>query len=136
MKKITAVILIVIIAIASGVIWWNSPVYFLDGEDVEYIEVFNGSNGKKYAIEDKEAVTYIVNNIANTKLKKRKISLGYLGFGFKLSFFNEAGKEIEDLIINGEGNIRKDPFFYESKTGGLCFEYLWEIEQGISSEIE
>lgn len=134
MKKIIAVVLIFAVVIVSGLVWWNSPVHFLDGEEVEYIKVFNGHNGKCYVIEDKEEVTYIVNNIANTELRKKKISLGYLGFGFRLTFFNDTGKEIDEFIINGVHNIRRDPFFYESKVDTLCFEYLQNIDNKIVSE--
>lgn len=134
MKKIIAIILLVSIATVGGIIWWNSPVHFLNVEDVAYIKVFNGNNGKSYVIDNKEDVSYIVNNISDTELRKTKISLGYMGYKFRLSFFNVDGKEIDKFILNDENTIRKDPFFYESKTGELCIEYLWELDDKILAE--
>ena len=134
MKKIIAIILLVSIATVGGIIWWNSPVHFLNVEDVAYIKVFNGNNGKSYVIDNKEDVSYIVNNISDTELRKTKISLGYMGYKFRLSFFNVDVKEIDKFILNDENTIRKDPFFYESKTGELCIEYLWELDDKILAE--
>lgn len=134
MKKIIAVILIVAVVIVGGFIWWKAPVHFLNGEDVAYIEVFNGNNGNSFVIDGKEDITYIADNIADAKLKKTKISVGYKGYGFRLSFFKDNGKKVEEFIINSEDVIRKDPFFYKCEIGELCYKYLWEIESRVCAE--
>lgn len=65
-------------------------------------------------------------------MERNKISIGYFGYGFRVYFYDEAGKKIESFIINSADTIRKDPFFYRCD-GDLCYDYLEEIEDKYSN---
>lgn len=107
------------------------PRCFLRGltpSDVSSISVFDGNTGKAFEIRAPEDIRHIVENIQACNMKKEKLSLGYSGYGFRLYFYGEDGKELECLIINSDRTLRKDPFFYSCE-GYLCFDYLKEREE-------
>lgn len=79
-------------------------------------------------IRDADEIHYIVENIQNTKMKQDKLSLNYTGYSFRMKFCSETGKEFASFILNSENTIRKDPFFYRCD-GGLCYDYLKELEE-------
>lgn len=111
-------------------VWYFTPTVFLSGvkpSDVKSISVFDGNTGKAFDISGTDEIRCIVENIQSAKMKKEKISIGYSGFCFRISFYGEAGQEIESFIINSDNTIRRDPFFYRCN-GGLCFDYLEELE--------
>lgn len=130
-KKIFLLIAIYVIAlIAVSAIWYFTPTIFLNGvepSDVKSISVFDGNTGKSFDINSTDKIRYIVENINNTKMKKKGLSIAYSGYSFRMSFYDEAGKEIDNFIINSADTIRKDPFFY-SCDGNPCFDYLKELE--------
>ena len=134
-QKISLVIIVIVImAIAIPLTWYFSPKTFLSGtkpSDVKSISVFDGNTGKGFNISDTDEIRYIVENIQGIKLERDNISIGYSGYSFRVRFCNEAGKEIESFIINSANTIRKDPFFYRCD-GGLCFDYLKELEDKYS----
>jgi hypothetical protein len=64
---------ILLAALLAVYIWWYMPVRFLgrvDPADVARIEVFNGTNGQRFSIEDREDITYIVGKIADVRMRK------------------------------------------------------------------
>ena len=134
-QKIFLLITVIIIAaIAISVVWYFSPRIFLSGiepSDVKSISVFDGNTGKGFDISDTEEIRYIVENIQGNKMERDKVSIGYSGYRFRMCFRDEAGKEIESFTINSDNTIRKDPFFYRCD-GGLCFDYLKELEANYS----
>ena len=133
MKKKTAIawaVVLVVIAAAAGAVWWNTPVRFLRGTDpgaISRIEVFDGNTGVGFTIEDSRDISYIVSNIQSAELRRERLSLGYMGTMFRLSFYD--GDELSaGFIVNSSDTIRDDPFFYRDKTGSLCVDYLRELE--------
>ena len=100
--------------------------------DIKSISVFDGNTGESFDLSDRDEIRYVVENIQNTKMKKDTLSIGYTGYNFRISFFDENGKEIERFIINSSNTIRKDPFFYRCD-GDLCFDYLKELEEEYSN---
>lgn len=130
-KIFLLIIVIIIAAIAISLVWYFSPKTFLSGvepSDVKSISVFDGNTGKGFDISDTDEIRYIVENIQGCKMERDKVSIGYEGYRFRMCFRDEAGKEIECFIINSDNTIRKDPFFYRCD-GGLCFDYLKELEE-------
>ena len=115
-KKIRLIIAIVFVLIAALTIWYFTPITFLSSFDFS----------------DTDEIRYVVENIQSTKMKKDTLSIGYSGYSFRISFFDENGKEIENFMINSSNTIRKDPFFYRCD-GNLCFDYLKELEEKYSS---
>lgn len=112
-------------------LWWSFPVSFLnrvDAENIAYIEVRDGTNGKTFVIEDAEDIAYIVDNIKGRHLYRDGVSLGYMGTWFTLRFYNTKQKCVDKFIINFYNTIRKDPFFYRDPDEGLCIDYLCDLE--------
>ena len=134
-KKIFKVIAIIVVSLLVLItvfnFWWSFPVSFLnrvDAQDIAYIEVRDGTNGKAFVIEDAEDIAYIVNNIKGRRLYRDGISLGYIGTWFTLKFYNTKQKCVEELVINFYNTLRKDPFFYRDPDEELCIDYLCDLE--------
>lgn len=120
----------IIVGIAITAVWYFSPKNFLSkvvSSDVKSISVFDGNTGKRFVIDDIAEIKYIVENIQNIEMERYKVSLGYSGYAFRVSFNNSNGKEIDSFVINSANIIRDDPFFYRCN-GGLCFDYLKALE--------
>ena len=134
-QKIRLIIVIVFVLIAALAIWYFTPTTFLsevNPSDIRCISVFDGNTGERFDFSDAEEIRYVVENIQSTRMKKDTLSIGYMGYRFRISFFDENGKEIESFIINSSDTIRKDPFFYRCD-GDLYFDYLKELEEKYSS---
>lgn len=132
MKK-NAVIIICVIAVLAMAL---SAVYFIPktfGKNVEpsevaKINVFDGGTGVGFTVDNPEDIRYIVENIKGKTMKKNGLSIGKMGYGFRVEYIGNDGKAvIPEFIINSESDMRKDPFFY-SCDGGLCFDYLMDLE--------
>lgn len=133
MKKCKNVVIasaaIVVAAVIGITVWWILPKSFLNGiepGDVKVISVFNGNTGVEFEISDADEINQIVENIKDVSMKKSGISLGVVGYSFRLRFLDGAGRELESFVLNSPGAIRKDPFFYGGE--GLCYGLLEEIE--------
>ncbi len=134
-RKIFKVIAIVVVSLLAVYtvfdFWWGFPVSFLkrvDAEDIAYIEVRDGTNGKEFVVEDAEDIACIVDNIKGRTLHRDGISIGYMGTWFTLRFYNGKQKCVEKLIINFYNTLRDDPFFYRDPDEGLCIDYLCDLE--------
>ena len=134
-KKIRLIIVIIFALIAVSAIWYLLPTIFLskvEASDIKSISVFDGNTGEGFDFSDTDEIRYVVENIQSAKMKKDTLSIGYMGYSFHISFFDENGNEIESFIINSPNTIRKDPFFYRCD-GNLCFDYLKELEEKYSN---
>lgn len=132
MKKRNSIRIIAIAFALAAVsaLWYCLPTTFLDGvepSDVKFISVFDGNTGAGFEISDADEIRYIVEHIQSVKMKKDELSIGRLGYCFRMRFYGVTGKEIESFIINGSNTIRKDPFFYRGD-GDVGFDYLRELE--------
>lgn len=124
---------IVLAAIAGIFIFCTSPKRFKENlQEINKIYIFNGNTGKDFTVSDSEQIEYIADNIKNSNLKRDGISLGYVGYGFKLKFLDSQGNVLTEIIVNSEDTIRKDPFFYTNSNEELCFDYLLKLEQQLS----
>ncbi len=113
-NKIVVPILIIVILVTSGFLWWLSPVYFLGGiesSEIHSIKINSGSTGNRFIIEDVEDIDVIVSNIQSIAMKKGKVSLGYTGYVYNLKFIDKQGTVIDDFALNSNNHIKKDPFF-------------------------
>lgn len=127
-NKILLFALIAAIIIGFAV-WYQSPTAFLSERipiDIEHIEVFDGTTGKQFTITNRDEIEYILHNIQSQTFRRGKISSGYNGFSFSMSFYAYDTVLIDSFIINSDTTIRKDPFFYHC-SGGLCYDYLAEL---------
>ena len=135
-KQAITIVFIVLLALVIVTItvlgaWYFTPKKFLENvsaEEVDRIEVFNGSTGRRFFVDRDSDISAIVKNIQRIEMKRGKISSNYDGFAFSLKFLDKEGKTIESFIINSLNLIRDDPFFYKTSEGVLCYEYLSELE--------
>ena len=121
----------VLIVLAFG-IWYNTPKTFLDGipaDAVGSIEVFDGSTGKHFVIENADEIKTVVENLQANATARGKMSVQYDGFGFSLKFLDTDGSLIDSFALNSRETVRDDPFFYHAKSEGLCYDYLGQLEQ-------
>ena len=97
--------------------------------EVDHINVFDGNTGTGFTITELEDIEYIVANIQSFSMKREGISLGKVGYSFKISYIDSADRDVIPVfILNSDNTIRKDPFFYRCD-GGLCFDYLKACEE-------
>lgn len=132
-------LLIIIVVLISGVVWYNSPLKLLklNPDDVSEISIFDGNTGTSLNITEKIDIDYIIKNLNTIKLKKGKVSVGYLGYSFKMTIYLTNGKEangLNNFIINSKDTIRKDPFFYNVVEGSIDYQYIEKLIQERSNE--
>ena len=118
------------IAIMAALAWYYAPVTFLKGvdpADVDCITLFDGNTGSVSEVTKQKDVAYILENLQSVPVRRTGISILEPGYRFRLTFTDDKGTVIEELIINSEDTIRKDPFFLTTEEGGLCFDYIWDL---------
>lgn len=137
-KRTTVVLCALALAVVVGMIWWIAPTRFLRGVDiakVAEIHVFSGMTGEDFTISEPEQVAYIVESFQKTAMKRYGLSLGRMGYGYRMHFLDGSGKALASLILNSENTVRRDPFFYGSQEGVLCYDYLQELEKREKQEV-
>ena len=119
------------VLLLAALFWWATPVTFLEGvpaDKVTSIEVFDGGTGIGFTVVAPEDIQYIVSNLQQASMQREKLSLGYMGTRFRLTFYDDSGVPLETLIVNSANTIRKDPFFYRDPDASLCLDYLVSLE--------
>lgn len=119
------------VLLLAALFWWATPVTFLEGipaDRVASIEVFDGNTGTGFTVVAPEDIQYIVSNLQQASMQREKLSLGYMGTRFHLTFYDDSGVPLETLIVNSTNTIRKDPFFYRDPDASLCLDYLVSLE--------
>lgn len=131
-KKVLISASIIAILLIAAVCCYFMPKTFgkhVNPSDVDHIIVFDGNTGTGFTITDSEDIEYIVENIQNISMRRHGISLGRMGYGFKIGYVTSNDKAVIPLFyLNSDSTIRKNPFFYRCD-GGLCFEYLKVCEE-------
>lgn len=131
-KKIFILLSAVIIFLIGIAVWYSVPINLmnLDYNEVKEIAVFNGNSGNTTHITDKGQIQYIVDNLNDVEVKRSKLSIGYIGYSFKLTIYLSDGSEADgwnNFIINSGDTIRKDPFFYSVIKGKIDYSYIENI---------
>lgn len=131
-KKIVIGLAVAAILVIGAIVWFCAPVDLmdLDPDEVMEILVFNGNSGKTTHITDKAQICRLIENWNGVEVKRSKPSVGYSGYGFKITIYLSDGNEAGDwnnFVLNSEDTIRKDPFFYSVKKGSLDYSYLKTI---------
>ena len=136
-KKRIFLILVVLVLVVLLVALYNIPKTFgkgIDISDVDNINVFDGTTGAWFTIDEPEDIKCIVENIQSHSMKRDGISFGNMGYRFKINYMDEDDNNIvSEFIVNSDDTIRKDPFFYHCG-GGLCTEYLESMEEKYASD--
>ena len=131
MKKAISVFLTVVCIIVAGFVWYRMPTQLLPGvkaSDISRIEVFDGNTGRQFDVDRDADIARIMNGLQNATLRREGLSLGYMDERFRLTFYDEAEKELTHFTVNSENTIRRDPFFYRDSTNSLCVDVLDELE--------
>ena len=113
-------------------VWYYTPKTFLNGvsaDEIGSIEVFDGSTGKRFVIENADEIKTLVENLQENATKRGKMSVHYDGIGFSLKFLDTDGNLIDSFAVNSKETVRDDPFFYHTKSNGFCYDYLDQLEQ-------
>ena len=113
-----------------GIAYYYAPVTFLKGvepEDIACITIFDGNTGEVSDITGAKDIAYITENIQSIPVRATGISILEMGYRFRMTFTDEKGGVVEELTVNSEDTIRKDPFFLTTEEGGLCFDYIWDL---------
>ena len=113
-----------------GIAYYYAPVTFLKGvepEDIACITIFDGNTGEVSDITGTKDIAYITENIQSIPVRRTGISILEMGYRFRMTFTDEKGSVVEELTVNSEDTIRKDPFFLTTEEGGLCFDYIWDL---------
>lgn len=125
MKKIGIPVLIIILVILGGILWYQTPVGVLNisANDVSKINIFDGSTGQAIDITEGKDREYFINDLNALQMKRRGLSLGYMGYRFRVTIDTKNGRQIT-FIVNSANDIRKDPFFYNIVEGEIDFEFI------------
>lgn len=113
-----------------GIAYYYAPVTFLKGvepEDIACITIFDGNTGEVSDITGAKDIAYITENIQSIPVRRTGISILEMGYRFRMTFTDKKGGVVEELTVNSEDTIRKDPFFLTTEEGGLCFDYIWDL---------
>ncbi|MBR5390827.1 MAG: hypothetical protein IK141_05975 [Clostridia bacterium] len=126
--------LILPVILLALVLWYILPVHFLRGlnpEKVKTIDLFDGHTGYQMDVTDPKLISEIVENVQNRSFQKIKgragLSFVEMRYRFRMVFLDEKGNEMARLILESEDTVRKDPFYYKTGAGDLCYELLWRL---------
>ena len=92
----------VIILLVGIIVWYNAPIKLMDLDHNEIMEivVFNGNSGNTTHIKDDEQIQHIIDNLNDIKVKRSKLSAGYSGYSFKVTFiWLMAAKQAIGIIL-------------------------------------
>ena len=122
---VTLIALVTCVLVA--IYFMTSPVTKIskDAERVTSIKVFDGTCGKELIITDRGEIEKIVAYINEMKLSRGKVSIGYMGYQFHLTFQPKWGTW-DDFIV-GPDVVRNDPFFYSLETETGLIDYIEEL---------
>ena len=100
-----------------------------DSDKIESIMIFDGTTGNALVVKDKEKINKIRDYIDEMQCKIDGISIGKMGYGYRITFEPGIGM-LDSFIINSEDMLRSDPFFYQlDKPVGL-HDYIDELYSG------
>ncbi len=105
-------------------------------ERVSKIEIFDGTEGRSYTVTTAEGREHIIANLNRITFQKGRCSSGYMGYRFRLTIYDENGREHQSLIINSSDLIRYGHFFYRDKTESIDIGYIEDLFGQGSGETE
>ena len=115
-------IILTIIIIVSVIL--SNDIIDLNKNEISEIEIFDGSTGRNATIDNDEDISYMIDNLVNIDLKRKKISIFYMGYRYRMTFYNKVGRKVESIIINSKSTLRKDSFFYNDPSSSIDIEFI------------
>ncbi|TYQ16765.1 UNVERIFIED_CONTAM: hypothetical protein Cloal_3336 [Acetivibrio alkalicellulosi] len=127
-RKFIGVCVILVIIIVS-LIWWNTPSSIIDiaPSDVSKINFFDGNTGNSITITNPKDIEHIIQNLNMARLKKEKLSIGYMGYSYKTTIYKINGSVYKELIVNSSDTIRRDPFFYRDNSESIDYKFIQKL---------
>lgn len=124
-RKYILVLGIIVILFVLGVLWYKIAVekINIDLRDVSKISIFDGTIGQGVEITDEAEMEYFLNHLNALQLKRNGLSLGRMGYRYRVTIFTKDNRQRE-FIINSADTIRKDPFFYRVENGVIDIEFI------------
>ncbi|MGV8983790.1 hypothetical protein [Clostridium sp.] len=127
-KKKNGILLVMLaIAICYALTYIPHKIVTISPSEVSKIKIFDGNTGKSIIITERENIDHIIGNLNTIKFIKGQLSLGYKGYSFNTIIFKTNGEVYKQFIINSEGSIRKDPFFYMDSTKSIDYNYIRKL---------
>ena len=115
-------IIMTIIIIVSVIL--SKDVINLNKNEISRIEIFDGETGREAIMDNDEDISYIIDNLNHIDFKRKKISIFYMGYRYRMTFYNKAGRKVESFVINSKSTLRKDPFFYNDSSSSIDIEFI------------
>ncbi|KAA0546959.1 hypothetical protein FZW96_13300 [Bacillus sp. BGMRC 2118] len=91
---------------------------------VSKITVFNGTNGEEIEIDNPIQIESIITNLNDVTFQKGKPSIGYLGYTFQVTIYDQKENVKEKFIINSSQMLRYKGFFYHTSDRPIDYEYI------------
>lgn len=139
LRFLSVFILIIVIA---GVIWYHIPVKMIDGNDahkITEIYLFDGNSGREMTFSDRDAVSFIVEELKDVRFKRDGLALG-LGTSYHLKFMTDTGVVESQFILQTSVKVKKGIFFYtlwdDSKNFNALDVYLGKMLDWSQNETE
>jgi hypothetical protein len=126
-KRILLLAIPVLLLIFFSLTYIPHKLFHMAPSSVSKISVFDGNTGKHIEITERDDIQHILDNLNRITFHKGKLSIGYMGYSFKITVYNNKGKAINRFIINSTDTIRYKGFFYKAHGKPIDYEYIKKL---------
>lgn len=129
MKKRTKIFLLILTTIVLfgglyATTYIPKKVITTEPSEVSKIEIFDGNRGEQLTVMDSEQIGHIISNLNKITFNKGKLSIGNMGYKFRMTIYDDHETEIKELIINSSERIRYRGFFYTDNSSSIDYTYI------------
>lgn len=89
---------------------------------VSRIHVSDGQSGYELNLNDRDDIYAVMNNLNDVTFQKGKPSIGYMGYSYRVTLYDQDGDELDEFIINSEDTLRYHGLFYTAKSGKIDYD--------------
>lgn len=89
---------------------------------VARIHVLDGQSGYELNLSDPDDIYTVMNNLNDVTFQKGKPSIGYMGYSYRVTLYDQDGDRLDEFIINSEDTLRYHGFFYTAKSGKIDYD--------------
>ncbi|MGZ7443507.1 hypothetical protein [Paenibacillus sp. TH7-28] len=126
MKKKRMILLLILIFVGGlySITFIPKKLVTIQPSKVSKIEIFDGNRGELVTVTDDEPKEYIISNLNKITFRKGNLSIGYMGYKFRMTIYDDHGKVYKEIIINNSEKIRYRSFFYTGESEKIDDEYI------------